>query len=86
MTRTTALILGTLLVGLTTLGSTTSAQGPWTTLLDGSLKGWNIVGDANWEVVDGVVQANKGTGIPRDARSVRRLSDHAGLLGDRRRQ
>ena len=39
MTRTTALFLGTLLVALTTLGSTPSAQGPWTTLLDGSLKG-----------------------------------------------
>jgi len=43
-----------------------SAQsaGAWTTLFDGSsLKGWNTVGDANWEVVDKVVQANKGTGF-----------------------
>jgi len=64
MTRTTALVLGTLLIGLTTLAPTTSAQGgAWTTLLDGSLKGWNVVGDANWEVVDGVVQATKGTGF-----------------------
>jgi hypothetical protein len=40
------------------------AGGSWTTLFDGkSLNGWNIVGDANWEVVDGVAQASKGTGF-----------------------
>ena len=64
MTRTTALVLGTLLIGLTTFQPATSAQGAWTTMFDGkSLNGWNIVGDANWEVVDGVIQANKGTGF-----------------------
>jgi hypothetical protein len=36
----------------------------WTVLLDGkSLKGWNVVGDANWAVVDGAVQADKGSGF-----------------------
>jgi hypothetical protein len=36
-------------------------QGGWTTLFDGtSLKGWNRVGDANWEIVDRTVQATKG--------------------------
>ena len=36
-------------------------QGSWTTLFDGtSLNGWNRVGDANWEIVDGAVQATKG--------------------------
>jgi hypothetical protein len=36
----------------------------WTTLFDGtSLKGWNVVGDANWSVADGVVQADKGSGF-----------------------
>jgi hypothetical protein len=35
--------------------------GGWTTLFDGtSLNGWNRVGDANWEIVDGAVQATKG--------------------------
>ena len=64
MTRTTALVLGTLFMGLTTFQPATSAQGAWTTLLDGtSLKGWNVVGDANWAVVDGAVQADKGTGF-----------------------
>lgn len=37
------------------------AQGGWTPLFDGtSLNGWNRVGDANWEIVDGAVQATKG--------------------------
>ena len=32
----------------------------WITLLDGkSLEHWNVVGDANWSVSDGVVQAEK---------------------------
>jgi len=36
----------------------------WTVLLDGkTLKGWNVVGDANWTVADGAVQADKGTGF-----------------------
>lgn len=64
MTRTAALALGMLFLGIATFSPTVSAQGAWTTLFDGkTLKGWNVVGDANWEVVDGVVQANKGTGF-----------------------
>ena len=40
------------------------AGGAWTVLLDGkSLKGWNVVGDANWTVADGTVQADKGSGF-----------------------
>ena len=40
-----------------------SAQGKWVTLLDGkSLKGWDVVGNANWSVADGAVQANMGNG------------------------
>jgi hypothetical protein len=50
-------------MGLTTFQPATSAQGAWTTMFDGkTLKGWNMVGDANWAVVDGVVQADKGMG------------------------
>jgi hypothetical protein len=42
-------------------GSHVAAQSGWTTLFDGtSLKGWNRLGDANWEIVDGTVQATKG--------------------------
>ena len=36
------------------------AEGAWTVLLDETLKGWNVVGDANWTVADGAVQADKG--------------------------
>jgi hypothetical protein len=41
-----------------------SAQaGGWTELFDGkTLKGWNSVGSANWQVVDGVIQATSGNG------------------------
>ena len=40
------------------------AGNAWTVLLAGtSLKGWNVVGDANWAVVDKVVQADKGSGF-----------------------
>ena len=39
------------------------AQGGWTTLFNGStLDGWNPIGDANWELVDGAVQADSGAG------------------------
>jgi hypothetical protein len=44
----------------------TASQGAggWTVLLAGTtLKGWNVVGDANWAVVEGAVQADKGTGF-----------------------
>lgn len=41
-----------------------SAQSGWTTLFDGStLDGWNPIGDANWELADGAVQADSGSGF-----------------------
>ena len=54
--------------GVLSLQSPPAAAGQagsgWTVLLDGkSLKGWNVVGDANWAVVEGVVQADKGAGF-----------------------
>jgi hypothetical protein len=66
MKHAAALTIGLLLTGIAGHSPTVSAQagGGWTTLLDGtSLKGWNVVGDANWEVVDGAVQANRGAGF-----------------------
>jgi hypothetical protein len=57
------LFLGTLLIGLT-LQTGVVAQGGWTSLFDGStLKGWNVVGNANWSVADGAIQASMGTGF-----------------------
>lgn len=36
----------------------------WTTLFDGSsLDGWNMIGDANWELGDDAVQADSGNGF-----------------------
>jgi hypothetical protein len=67
MKRTFALTLGLLLIGFGDLqpSSTVSGQtGAWITLFDGSsLKGWNVVGDANWEIAEGAVQATRGTGF-----------------------
>jgi hypothetical protein len=41
-----------------------AAQAGLRTIFDGkTLKGWNVVGDANWEIADGTVGANKGTGF-----------------------
>ena len=61
----TALILACVLLWLPTSGASSlaaQAGGGWTSLFDGkTLKGWDRVGDANWEVVDGVLQANKAS-------------------------
>lgn len=58
MTRMFAFTLGLLCIGLA------DAQPSFVTLFDGSsLKGWTIVGDANWELADGTVQATRGTGF-----------------------
>ena len=41
-----------------------TAQGGFTTLFDGSnLDNFNPIGDANWELADGAVQANRGSGF-----------------------
>lgn len=44
-------------------GLDAQAQGGWTTLFDGkNVDAFNKVGDANWTIADGVVQADKGMG------------------------
>src|SRR5204863_8947118 len=40
------------------------AGGGWKTIFDGkSLNGWTLIGNANWKLADGVVQADMGTGF-----------------------
>lgn len=51
------------MIGLSSMapGSPAAAQDGWTTLFDGTtLTGWNRLGDANWQIVDGAVQATRG--------------------------
>jgi len=68
MKRWFALAVGLLVLGF--LGFQFSGQAfgqataGWTTLFDGSsLNGWNPIGDANWRLADGAVQADKGVGF-----------------------
>jgi hypothetical protein len=60
------LVAGSALVGCASpsSGSSTSSGMGWVTLLDASgLDQWNRIGDANWRMVDGVAQADKGSGF-----------------------
>jgi hypothetical protein len=66
MTRTFALTVTLVLLGFAGFQSphVASGQAAFKTLLDGtSTKGWNVVGNANWTVADGAVQATMGTGF-----------------------
>jgi hypothetical protein len=65
MTRFLALAASLVIAGFAGLQTpaVSAAQSDFKTILDGtSLKGWNIVGDANWTVADGAVQATSGMG------------------------
>ena len=63
-TRTLVLCLAGFLSIQSLSAAAGQASGAWTVLLDGtSLKGWNVVGDANWTAADGAVQADKGSGF-----------------------
>ncbi len=60
------LVLGICTVGLVSVAPVqdASAQGGWTTLFDGSnLNNFNPIGDANWEIADGAVGADSGSGF-----------------------
>jgi len=66
-----AIVIALSLIGLTALqfsyeaaGQANQAAAGWTTLFDGkSLSSFNTIGDANWQLMEGVVQANRGTGF-----------------------
>jgi hypothetical protein len=66
MTHRLALTVALVALGFAGLQPTyiTSGQSDFKTILDGtSLKGWDVVGNANWSVADGAVQATMGTGF-----------------------
>ena len=65
MKRLSAIAAGLVLVVGSVAVTRTSAQTPaWTTLFDGkNLDAFNAEGTANWKIVDGVVQADSGTGF-----------------------
>ena len=66
MKRSIAIILPLIAIGIIGFQPVpgVSAQGGWTTLFDGSsLAGWNVLGNANWELADGAVQADSGSGF-----------------------
>jgi 3-keto-disaccharide hydrolase len=60
-------VMSLLLVGLAVVWQAHEASGQsssgWTTLFDGkNLDHWNRLGEANWTIVDGIVQADKKVG------------------------
>jgi hypothetical protein len=60
--------LGLLLLGFAIFGYSNESSGQanagWTVLFDGkNLDNWTQIGDANWKLADGVVQADKGNGF-----------------------
>ena len=65
MKRFSAMLLSLFIATLGLFGcASTSSSGGWVTLLDSSNMGnWNQVGNANWRMVDGAVQADKGVGF-----------------------
>ena len=67
MKRLSVITMGLLVIGLTVFGCSRQMSGQadagWITLFDGSnLDNWNTIGKANWRLIDGVVQADKGNG------------------------
>lgn len=65
MTLAASLLLASLaLFGCSSMPSGMPGSG-WVTLLDGpnGMNNWSAIGDANWRIVDGVLQADKGSGF-----------------------
>lgn len=66
MKRSLPIVLSLIAIGVVGLRPVeVSGQGAaWVTLFNGtSLDGWNPIGNANWELVDGAVQADMGSGF-----------------------
>jgi len=67
MKRSTTTVLALIVIGglsFQPVSGVSGQAGEWTTLFDGAnLDGWNVIGDANWELEDGAVQADSGSGF-----------------------
>ncbi len=66
MKRSLPIVLSLIAIGVVGLGSAevSGQRAAWVTLFNGtSLNGWNPIGNANWELVDGAVQADMGSGF-----------------------
>ena len=60
----TALFLLGALTGCAQMDTQQTAQAPWETLLDGTnLNSWSAIGNANWRLNEGNVQAELGNGF-----------------------
>ena len=60
-------LIALILLAAVSAGARSVKQGDssgWVTLLDGTtLKGWNTIGNANWKVADGAIEASSGNGM-----------------------
>jgi hypothetical protein len=67
MKRVLAIAMGLLVIGSALFGCASQmgrAEDGWVTLLDGSnLNSWNAIGNANWRLTEGSVQAEIGNGF-----------------------
>ena len=68
MKSSSIIVAAWLVTGFTVFGCSSSPSGQgdagWTALFDGSsLDHWNQIGNANWRLAEGVVQADKGNGF-----------------------
>lgn len=87
MKRRSVITMGLLVVALTLTGCASEpsdrADTGWSTLFDGSnLDHWNRVGDANWTIVDGVLQSDAGIGFLVSKRAYADFQIHAEFWAD----
>jgi hypothetical protein len=65
--RTTAFLVALVVAGVATLSHAPGAaaqSGGWTKLFNGKdLSNWNVTGNADWRVTDGVIEASKARGF-----------------------
>jgi hypothetical protein len=65
--------------------STAADQGQWLTLFDGSgLENFSMIGDANWHLADGYVEANDGDGFLLSRESYRNFHLRVEFWADQR--